>query len=100
MTCEQEARLNLIKRQVTDFIDNQQLGLHQRVELPVERVGIDGFGQSISEVHRRGKVNAVPHFGDQHSQRDGQVSLAGARWSRERRSSDLRPGIDRWRVRR
>lgn len=73
--------LDLVECQAADFVGDQQFGLHQRIELSMEQIGIDGSRQSLGQIHRGGEVNAIPHFSDEHSKGDGQT-----RFSRSRRA--------------
>lgn len=76
---EQETCLDRLEGQITDLVDDQQLGLHQRVHLAVQGVAVDRAGQLDRQFNRRGEVNPVPQFGRQHAQRDGQMGLAQPR---------------------
>ena len=64
---------------VTDFIDHQEFRLHERFELPVQAIGVDGLGQSLGQVHGGREVNAVTELCGAHAQTDRQVRLADAR---------------------
>ena len=80
---EEQAGLECVEAEVADLVDDEQLGLHQRVELAMQTVAVDGLGEFVRQVHRVGEVHAMPHLGDLHAERDGEVCLADTGWSEQ-----------------
>ena len=64
---------------MTDLVDDEQLWVHQAVDLAGQTVFGHGLGHATSQLDRRGEVDAVAHLGRQHAEGDGQVGLARAR---------------------
>ena len=47
---KEQARLHGIEGNIADFVDDEELGLSQGVEVTVKPIGIDGLGQLVGNV--------------------------------------------------
>ena len=75
---EEKAGLQMIEFEVADFVDDEELGPGEVVQLAVEAVFVHGFAQPAGQIGDGGEVNAVAHLAGEHAQRDGQMGFADA----------------------
>ncbi len=75
---EEQANVGLFKREIADFIDDQQLGPGEVLDLAGESVLGHCFGHAAGQVDGGGEVDAVSHVRSEHAESDSQMRLAHA----------------------
>lgn len=73
---EQETGIRFVERQITDLVDDEQLGPREVFDLAGEPVFGHALSHSSCQIDGGGEVDPMAHLGRQDAEGDGQVCLA------------------------
>lgn len=80
---EEQAGMHLFEREIADFVDDEQCGPGQILDLAGETVFGDGASHASSQIDGGGEVDAVSHMRSEHTECDRQMRLAHTRLPEE-----------------